>query len=255
MGGGLSVDEGILDGLSIGTVPYLNVEPMAWGLASRSRLRPAELAAALESGEVDLATLPVGALLQRDDWVALPSTGIGSEGPVRTVLLEPLDALDRCDGFRPDPASRTSNLLARLLLSRRRGRDVPPDPDAPVRVVIGDPAFAVDPGNALDMASEWKAWTGLPFVFALWVAGPRLAGDPGRLRRIDLHMRERALDGLRHLDEICASQRVVEPDAARDYLCRNLTLLLDDRFRAGAERFASELAGAGLSSGGIRWAC
>jgi len=244
-----------LEGLSIGTVPYLNVEPMAWGLESRSRLRPAELAAALERGDVDLATLPVGALIGRTDWVALPSTGIGSEGPVRTVLLEPLDALDRCDGFRPDPASRTSNLLARLLLSRRRGRDVPPDPGSALRVVIGDPAFAVDPANALDMASEWKAWTGLPFVFALWVAGPRLAGDPERLRRIDRLMREHAEDGLLHLDAICASQTVVAPDAARDYLSRNLTLLIDERFRAGVERFASELAFAGLSSGGVRWAC
>lgn len=248
-------EAGLLDGLSIGTVPYLNVEPMAWGLDSRLRLHPSELSAALERGEVDLATLPVGALVGRSDWTALPSTGIGSEGPVRTVLLEPLVEIDRCDGFRPDPASRTSNLLARLLLSRRLGRDIPPDSDASVRVVIGDPAFAVDPTRSLDMASAWKDWTGLPFVFALWVAGPRLSADPERLMRIDRHLRERAVEGLLHLDAICESQSVVEPEVAHDYLSRNLSLLLDGRFREGADRFASELARAGLASGGIRWAC
>lgn len=251
----MTPDADALEGLAIGTVPYLNVEPMAWGLESRARLRPAELALALEAGEIDLATLPVGALVGRPGWVALPSTGIASEGPVRTVLLEPLEALDTCDGFRPDPASRTSNLLARLLLSRRRGRDVAPDPASPLRVVIGDPAFAVGPDRSLDLASEWKSWTGLPFVFALWVAGPRLSGDPGRLALVDAALLERARAGLSHVDEICHSQRVVDPAVARSYLTDNLTLVLDDRFRAGADRFAAELERSGLARGGIRWAC
>lgn len=244
-----------LRGLSIGTVPYLNVEPMAWGLESRARLRPSALATALDAGDIDLATLPVGALVGRRDWIALPSTGIGSEGPVRTVLLEPSSAVAMADGFRPDPASRTSNLLARLVLSRIRGRDVPPSEASPLRVVIGDPAFAVDPAASLDLAAAWKEWTGLPFVFALWVAGPRLASDPVRLAEVDAAMLERARDGLAHVEDICRSQTVVSPETARIYLLENLSLVLDGRFREGADRFASELEKAGLASGGIRWAC
>lgn len=251
----MSSDGDALDGLTIGTVPYLNVEPMAWGLDSRVRLPPAALASALEDGDVDLATLPVGALLGRPDWLALPSTGIASEGPVRTVLLEPSDAIALSDGFRPDPASRTSNILARLVLSRRAGRDVAPNDSSPLRVVIGDPAFAIDPARSLDLASEWKAWTGLPFVFALWVAGPKLASDPARLERVDRVLRERAEDGLAHVDEICRRQRIVDFAAAKDYLTRNLRLLLDDRFRDGADRFAAEAEKAGCASGGIHWAC
>lgn len=244
-----------LEGLSIGAVPYLNVEPMKYGLEIAARLRPADLALALERGDIDLATLPVGALVGRSEWAALPSTGIGTEGPVRTVLLEPLDAVDVADGFRPDPASRTSNLLARLLLSRRRGRDVPPDASSPLRVVIGDPAFAVDPERSLDLGAAWKEWTGLPFVFALWVAGPRLSSDPVRMALVDRALRAHAEDGMRHLDGICAAQTVVDADTARFYLTRNLQLLIDERFRRGADRFAAELERAGLSSGGIRWAC
>lgn len=244
-----------LRGLVLGAVPYLNVEPLVAGLAGIRGLRPSDLAIALDRGEVDLATLPVGALVGRDDLVALPSTGIASDGPVRTVLLEPLDQIDDPDGFRPDPASRTSNLLAALLLQRRRGGAVAPDRDATLRVVIGDPAFAVDPERSLDMGSAWTEWTGLPFVFALWVAGGRLAEDPARLREVDQALRERAEANLRDVDGICQRQSVVAPEVARTYLTRHIRHLLDARFRSGADRFAAELQGAGLSTGGIRWAC
>ena len=37
---------------------------------------------------------------------------------------------------------------------------------------IGDEAFAFEKKfvNSLDLGAEWKKWTGLPFVFALWVS-------------------------------------------------------------------------------------
>ena len=214
------------------------------------------MAAALDRGEIDLATLPVGALVGRTDLVALPSVGIGADGPVRTVLLEPLVGLANATSFRPDPASRSSNLLAALVLRHRQGRDVPPDPAGPgPRVVIGDPAFAVAPELSLDLADAWRDWTGLPFVFALWVAGPRLACDPGRLRDIDRALAAVAAANLSNLDKICQDQSVVAPEVAREYLTRNIRHVLDDRFRAGADRFAGELRHRDPGLGGIRWAC
>ena len=56
------------------------------------------------------------------------------------------------------------------------------DEDHDARLVIGDAALLVGsrlrakrvvPGgyqHAYDLGSEWKQWTGLPFVFAVWVA-------------------------------------------------------------------------------------
>jgi len=255
MGRRLRGEATALDGLVLGAVPYLNVAPLVAGLDGVVGLRPSDLAQALDRGEVDLATLPVGALVGRSDLAALPSTGIGCDGAVRTVLLEPSAELDTSDGFRPDPASRTSNLLARLVLSRRRGRPMEPSAESPLRVVIGDPAFQVAPERSLDLGQAWKEWTGLPFVFALWVAGPRLAADPDRLRLVDAVLRERARTNLEDVDSLCRDQNVVSPEAAREYLTRNIRHLLDARFRAGAERFASELQAEGLASGGIRWGC
>lgn len=248
--------ESLLEGIAIGAVPYLNVEPLVRGLPGVRALRPSDLASALDRGEIDLATLPVGALVGRSDLAALPSVGIGADGPVRTVLLEPLEAVASATSFRPDPASRSSNLLAALVLRHRLGREVPPDPagEGP-RVVIGDPAFAVDPSRALDLAEAWKDWTALPFVFALWVAGPRLASDPSRLRAIDAALAARVAGNLDDLDTICQNQRVVEPSVARHYLSHHIRHVLDNRFRAGAERFAAELRGRDRHPGGIRWAC
>jgi chorismate dehydratase len=248
--------ESLFEGIAVGAVPYLNVEPLVRGLHGVRALRPSDLASALDRGEVDLATLPVGALVGRPDLVALPSVGIGADGPVRTVLLEPLEGIEKAMSFRPDPASRSSNLLAALVLRHRLGREVPPDPSAPgPRVVIGDPAFAVAPERALDLAEAWKEWTDLPFVFALWVAGPRLASDPARLRAIDDALASRVAENLADLDTICRQQDVVEPSVAREYLSHHIRHVLDDRFRAGAERFAAELREQDRHLGGIRWAC
>lgn len=252
----MSGPESLLGGIAIGAVPYLNVEPLVRGLPGVRSLRPSDLARAMDRGEIDLATLPVGALVGRSDLVALPSVGIGADGPVRTVLVEPLEALAGARSFRPDPASRTSNLLAALVLRQRLGREVPPDPQgAGPRVVIGDPAFAVEPAAALDLAEAWKDWTGLPFVFALWVAGPRLASDPGRLRAVDLALAEIAAANLRDLDSICHAQRVVPPATAKEYLSRHIRHVLHDGFRSGADRFAHELRDRVPGPGGIRWAC
>jgi len=244
-----------LEGLVVGAVPYLNVEPLVRGLSGFKSLRPSDLARALDGGEVDLATLPVGALVGRKDLVALPSCGIASDGPVRTVLLQPLDRVPISDNFCPDPASRTSNLLARLLLAQIRGKPIPPATESPLRVVIGDPAFSIDPKAALDMGAAWKEWTDLPFVFALWVAGPRLAEDSKRLLEVDSALRERAVSNLREVDKICQEQRVVPFETAREYLTEHIRHILDERFRNGADRFAAELERAGLATGGIRWAC
>lgn len=252
----MSGPESLLEGIAIGAVPYLNVEPLVRGLPKVRSLRPADLASALDRGEIDLATLPVGALVGRTDLVALPSVGIGADGPVRTVLVEPLETIGAASSFRPDPASRSSNLLAALVLSHRLGREVPPDAERPgPRVVIGDPAFAIEPSKALDLAQAWKEWTGLPFVFALWVAGPRLLADSGRLRAIDAALSGLVAANLREVDKICQDQVVVEPAQAKEYLTRHIRHVLDDRFRAGAERFASELRDRDPHLGGIRWAC
>jgi chorismate dehydratase len=97
--------------------------------------------------------------------------------------------LDRLDGARValGSTSRTSVRLAQLLLAESVGvrpsyYTCPPDlplmmQEAEAAVLIGDAALRANlldaPNFGLevhDLGAMWKAWTGLPFVFAVWAA-------------------------------------------------------------------------------------
>jgi len=245
-----------LDGLRLGSVPYLNAAPLVHGLPGVRTAVPSRLARWLEDGECDLAAaLSLGAVLSRPDWRVLPSCGVASDGPVRTVMIVHEGPLESHRGLALDPASRTSNLLARWLLKQVSGVDPWIGPQAHARVLIGDAAFAHAPAEGTDMGEKWKALTGLPFVFAGWVAGGALARDAVRLREIDAFLAERTGDAPSRLGEIAAAQTVVAPEVARTYLTDNIRHLLDARFRSGADRFAAELAELGEGTGAIPWAC
>src|SRR5207249_11647667 len=69
-------------------------------------------------------------------------------------------------------------------------------------LVIGDAALLLTARRAYphryDLGQEWKRWTGLPFVFAMWAA--RRAADPRAVRAVH-HTLLAARDwGLAHLD-------------------------------------------------------
>lgn len=248
---------GPLRGLRVGANPYLNALPLVDGIPGVRPARPSDLARLLEREEIDLAAaLSVGAALHRPDWRVLPSTGVGSDGPVRTVLLLHDLPLDRIRSLRPDPASGTSNLLARWICRRATGRN-PSEAaaDADARVVIGDAAFAHDPSEGTDMGAAWKEATGLPFLFAGWIAGPRLARDRVRLLEIDAWLVARGASEPGRLERISREQTVVPPATALDYLARNVHHRLDARFRAGADRFAAEVRAMGEGTGEVPWAC
>lgn len=223
-------------------MPFLNVEPLLEGLPDVRREVPSALPGLLRSGEADLATMPVGALIGAPDLVGLPSSGVACEGPVRTVLLRHRAPLGSFDAYRPDPASRSSNLLAAWLLSDL-GCDPRLDPAAEAAVVIGDPAFAVDPSEATDLGEAWVERTGLPFVFALWVAGPSLSRDPVRMREADAFLAERREAGLAALEAIAHRQSVVSPAEAIAYLSDNIRFRLGETHRRGADLFAARSAG------------
>ena len=81
-----------------------------------------------------------------------------------------------------------SATLARILLAERHGvlPDLQPlpldhrteDTSADAILLIGDRAILPPKERFLgtwDLGEEWFAWTGLPFVFAMWVANERAA--------------------------------------------------------------------------------
>lgn len=241
--------------LRIAAVPYLNAAPLIHCMPFIEKAVPSKLAQWLDNGDCDLATLPLGAVLERPDWRVLPSLGIAADGPVRTVLLLHRDPIDSIRKFQPDPASRSSNLLCRMVLKQASGVD-PEIGTAPgARVVIGDAAFKHDPSfEGTDLAAAWKDQTGLPMVFAAWVASGRLAKDKIRLQEVDAALVEILRKGMNRMTEIVRMQNVVTTKIASDYLRANIHFRLDDRYRSGADLYASKAAELGVGAGSIPWA-
>jgi chorismate dehydratase len=147
-----------------------------------------------------------------------------------------------------DEGSRTSVALARILLRECYGLTpeltclplgVPlAEATADAAVLIGDRAMR-EAGGAFscvcDLGEAWFRWTGLPLVFALWVARP--GADVTPLERILAAARD---EGLRHLHEIARreSPRVGLPEAdCLSYLRDHLRFHFGPRQRQGLARF------------------
>jgi chorismate dehydratase len=95
-----------------------------------------------------------------------------------------------------------------------------------------------------DLAAEWKKFTGLPFVFALWV-GRREAG----LAAFARDLRDSRDEGLRHLDAIAAewAPRLGIPESAvKLYLAENINYALDEDNLKGLRLFYKLAAEEGL---------
>jgi chorismate dehydratase len=242
--------------LRVSAVSYLNTSPLVWGLLHGPQkgvfdLRfelPAICAESLEKGTADLGLVPV-IEVWRQGLETVPGLGIASEGPVRSILLISKVPADRIATIAMDDSSRTSVALARVVLAERYG--VRPSAsrmrpsidhmlaDADAALVIGDPALHYDPGTSpyrvYDLGQEWNELTGLPMVYAMWAGR---AGGFGA--EVDPVLRASYEFGKAHLDEILQSEGVgrgFSYGLARDYLTRHIVYELDERHRAGVNRF------------------
>lgn len=137
---------------------------------------PSACAEKLARGEADAGLIPSIEFRRIPDLVRVEGLGIAADSEVRSVLLVSKVPRGKIRSVSLDPASRTSAVLVRLLLERVYGLSpeyIASSPDqADARLVIGDPALKarLQGQVVLDLAAEWKSWTGYPFVFAFWAA-------------------------------------------------------------------------------------
>ena len=106
-------------------VAYLNARPLWESLRDDARIdlslaRPSELARALAENEADVGLLPVAAAATIGDLRLLRNMAIGARGKVRSVAIVSDRPLHELDSIALDLSSRTSVVLGRLLLARRK---------------------------------------------------------------------------------------------------------------------------------------
>ena len=168
----------IPDSVRVGSVPYLNAKPLTRFISSSIALvEPSQLAADLRAGKLDVALVPLMEVLEcpAGTYRVVDKLAIGSEREVFSVYLNYSVPLAKIKTVALDPASKTSVELARLVLEkfhRLKPRYVSTDVPADAQLLIGDPAInhrqAHPEQNYLDLATAWREYTGLPFVFAVW---------------------------------------------------------------------------------------
>src|SRR4029434_10151364 len=81
---------------------------------------PSRCADQLRDGRADIGLPPIAVLLDQD-LAVFRGAGIACRGPVRTILLISRVPFDRIQALATDSSSRTSVLLARIVLRGRYG--------------------------------------------------------------------------------------------------------------------------------------
>lgn len=196
--------------MRVGRIPYINCYPVYVGIerlivpltARWIDGTPTALNHLMAAGSLDISVVSAVEYARLPArYLLLPNLAISCDGPVRSVMLFSRRPAAELGGARVlvSRSSMTSVALLELLFEGVWGcapefapadaelSDVSRFGDEPhdARLVIGDAALllgaqrageektvgaALDYTHAYDLGAAWKEWTGLPFVFAVWVA-------------------------------------------------------------------------------------
>ena len=259
----------MLSRISMGAVSYLNSKPLIHQLPLESlchRLTldfPSRLADGLRKNVYDIALVPsIEYLLGNDgDWRTnhhgyqiISNACVAARGEVMSVKIyfrkEPGDVKT----MALDEGSRTSATLGKILLAEKYGvlpvthplplSSNPWNDNADAILVIGDRAMHSPLKNPdqkefvtiWDLSMEWVTWTGLPFVFAMWVAHE----DLPQADRIASYLENIRDNGLRHLQEISieeAPKLKISSSLAEEYLSSHLHFYMTSAEKNGLELY------------------
>lgn len=240
--------------LRIGAVNYLNSKPLIEGLdelAPEAELLldyPSRLADDLAAGRLDVALIPSIECFGHPEYVFASDACVATRGPVLSVKLYSRVPLGKVRSLALDAGSRTSAVLARIILAERYGvfpvlKSLPlgkstDDTDADAVLLIGDRAMH-PPAEAFvetrDLGEDWLEWTGLPFVFAHWAARAETA--LGGVEEALSLARDR---GVERIDEIAAREApklCIPVQTAVGYLKENLHYTFGSAERNGLNLF------------------
>jgi chorismate dehydratase len=263
--------------MKLGRIGYINCAPV-YGAIDRGIVAlpagaelvtgtPAELNDLLVAGELDISVISaVEYARHAKELLLLPELAISCDGPVRSVALFSKQPVSRLGGSTVllSASSRTSVGLLELLCkdvwqiepkfaqARAEAQDLDGLTGLPHEavLVIGDAALALAARGTYphryDLGEEWKKWTGLPFVFAVWAA--RRSADPVAVQRGHRSLLDSRAWGLAHLEllaEDAAGATGVSLDACREYL-GGLDYAFTYKHLAGLTDFFRRLAAEGI---------
>lgn len=235
---------------------YLNSAPLIWSFLNGSKRGqvdfveavPARCAALLAQGEVEGALVPVIEYQRIADGALIPDVCVGSQKEVLSVVLVSKDTeLEHIRTVALDESSRTSATLVKVIF--REFLDHEPawavrSPNLEEMLERNDAALIIgDPGMTFpraglrvwDMASLWRRYTGLGFVFAMWMISEEAIE---KARTVDFAGARD--EGVAHVEDIIDEYQHKIPmpvNELRKYLTENIVFRVDESMRRGLQLY------------------
>jgi chorismate dehydratase len=233
--------------IRISAVSYTNTKPFLYGIQNTSIINkidlsldiPSDCAQKLIDDKVDIGLIPVAATLSLPEWHIVSDYCIGAAGAVNSVFVFSNCDIKDVKTVQLDPQSRSSNNLAKVLLKNfwkvspelvSGAEDYADSTDPHTAFVqIGDRTFGKREKYQFvyDLSEEWQKFTGLPFVFAAWIANKPISQE-----FID-EFNASIKYGLDHRQELLKSLPKHENFDLEDYLMHKLDFeLTEDKKKA-----------------------
>jgi chorismate dehydratase len=228
--------------IKISAVSYTNTRPFLYGIQHTDIINqidlsldiPADCAQKLIDDKVDIGLIPVAAALSLPHWEIVSDYCIGATGAVNSVFIFSNCAIEDAKCIQLDPESRTSNNLALVLLKNHwksvhlmiveSAEDYAQSTDPHTAFVqIGDRTFGKTEQYPFvyDLAEEWQKFTGLPFVFAAWIANKPIS------ETFITEFNKSLKHGLDHRTELLKELPIRDDFDLEDYLMHKLDFNLN----------------------------
>lgn len=239
---------------------YLNSAPLIWSFLNGSKRGqvdfveavPARCADLLSRNEVEGALVPVIEYQRIAGGTLVPDVCVGSQKEVLSVVLVSKDTeLKQIRSVALDESSRTSATLVKILFREFLDHEPAWTVRTPnleemlerndAALIIGDPGMTFPRAGlkVWDMANLWRKFTGLGFVFAMWMVRDDAVE---RARTVDVAgARDEGVD---HIEDILTEYKDKIPmplTELRKYLTENIVFRVDDSMQRGL-RLYFELA-------------
>lgn len=240
--------------IKVGAVSYLNTKPLIYGFEQGMMKDeidlvidfPANIAELLINNQVDIGLIPVAAIPYLKEHHIISDYCIGCDGEVASVCLFSDVPLAEIEIILMDYQSRTSVELLKVLLKEHwmiqahlvAGRDnyEKDITGTTAGLVIGDRALKQRSTSKYiyDLGQAWKEMTGLPFVFAVWVANKKLPDE------FIKDFNEANKKGLGHIEEIISLNQNEHIDLEH-YYSKNIVYFFGHELKKGLDLFIKKL--------------
>ncbi|RKU31833.1 hypothetical protein C6497_00700 [Candidatus Poribacteria bacterium] len=246
--------------IRVGAVSFLNTKPLIYPLlngdiASDDILLsvevPSRLATQLSNGELDVGLIPIVEYFRANsigaDYRIIPHIGIISRDAVLSIQLYSSVPIADIKSIALDTSSRSSIALLKILFAEKYNSlptftscEPSIDPtkiDTDAVLLIGDAALKHLGATeySIDLGTEWHDLTGLPFVYACWVARGEI--ELGNVPKLLLEAKEKGIKKIPEIVSIESKKLPFSESLCREYLERHIHYDLDESAIEGLKQF------------------